>query len=1182
MSDYVLSATLELKDKLTAKLNDARKGLSGVKSSASDASGALDRVGTSAVKAAADTGRLKSALSGVKSKDITLRVKDEATSTARRIQSAMQTITSKQATVSVRDEASPRITHIKEELAGLSGKAYTTLVNVRTNTPAALGGIKSKLSGVASGMLMNTSVQMAGAAGIGFGIYDAIKSYADFEKEMSAVKAISGATGAEFDMLTEKARQMGADTKFSATESAQAFEYMAMAGWKTEDMMNGIDGVMNLAAASGEDLGRVSDIVTDALTAFGLKASDSSHFADVLAAAATSSNTNVGMMGETFKYVAPLAGALGYNVEDVATAIGVMANSGVKASEAGTSLRSIFTRLAKPPADAQKALDALGISITNADGTIKPFMQTMTELRAKFAGLTKEQKIQYASSIAGQEAMSGLLAIMNASEGDFDKVADAINHADGAAKKAAQTRMDNLAGDIELVGGAWDQLVQTIMKGSASGGLRKFVQEVGSLLDFLNERVKDGLDFGDIFALVGKGITDLKNKFLEFDGVGSILAGGALAAGLYKIIGLTRKAISAVKSLSGIRRGGASGGSAASSVGEMVVQAGTVIVNGQSVAGGGTGKGSPTGSSGTRGGVVTTRGLRANAGLIAGGGLISAAFGAMDVYSTKNQNAELLEEAASGVKQASNSLEELAENGGSGEQWKSALDEYTKANDYHAQVEHDNRVREGDAIGGAIGSTAGTVIGGAIGSLVGPAGTMIGMTAGGIIGEVAGKHIGSWLADYNIQNTVSLEKIAQWLKPPEKAPIGFDENGKTVPVDIVGDSIGIKDTTKDPENFFGVQTDFTKIGPNPYSSAPPTSDVDLSVSPELDVSGMQDDLAALSASAQQSADTSAEAFSEAGASILTDFATTSESAGVTADDIQMDLLNSAQGSQDAWSPFPSWYDSSVASPTESSASQCGADMSSSFAASASSTQSSWSGVGGFFAGLFASIKSGAASCAASVAASMASAAESARAGGHTTIAAGLDWIGNNAAWLAGTSYPHDASGTSFAPGGWTEVNEHGGEIIDLPTGARVYPHATTVSMLKDMFSGATVEPQMSAVEPIATMKPLVEPQMSTTGLTELSGIGDMLSQNFKALQTAPEMPSINEMDNLPPITPQQMPNITVTAPAKASGNGSVNVTITGNTFAVREEADIDRIAYKLLELMRQSYSNINPMEGAFA
>ncbi len=214
---------------------------------------------------------------------------------------------------------------------------------------------------------------------------------------------------------------MGAKTKFSASESAQAFKYMAMAGWDANEMISGIEGTMNLAAASGEDLALVSDIVTDSLTAFGLSASDAAHFSDVLAQASARSNTNVSLMGETFQYVAPVAGALGYSVEDTAVAIGLMANSGIKASQAGTALRSIFTNLADPTNEVKQAMEQYNISLTDAEGNMKPLSTLMVELRDRFAGLSEAQKTQLASTLAGKYGMSGLLAVVNASQTDFDE-----------------------------------------------------------------------------------------------------------------------------------------------------------------------------------------------------------------------------------------------------------------------------------------------------------------------------------------------------------------------------------------------------------------------------------------------------------------------------------------------------------------------------------------------------------------------------------------------------------------------------------------------------------------------------------------------------------------------------------------------------------------------------------------
>lgn len=315
------------------------------------------------------------------------------------------------------------------------------------STVASTESATSKMAG-----LMKKSAAVIGVASVAAAkkTIDVGKS---FEAGMSEVQAISGASGKDLEKLSAKAKQMGATTKFSATESATALKYMAMAGWKTNQMVSGLSGVMNLAAASGEDLGTVSDIVTDSMTAFGLKAKDSGHFADVLAKASSSSNTNVAMMGETFKYVAPLAGSMKYSIEDTATAIGLMANAGIKGSQAGTELRSILTRLVKPPKDAA-ALSALGISTTKADGSMKPMRQTMAELREKFSGLTDSQKSQYAAAIAGQEAMSGLLAIVNASDSDFNKLQKAIDNSSGAAKKQADIMNNNLQGALYDLGSA--------------------------------------------------------------------------------------------------------------------------------------------------------------------------------------------------------------------------------------------------------------------------------------------------------------------------------------------------------------------------------------------------------------------------------------------------------------------------------------------------------------------------------------------------------------------------------------------------------------------------------------------------------------------------------------------------------------------------------------------------------
>lgn len=276
----------------------------------------------------------------------------------------------------------------------------------------------------------------------------AVSVAANFEQAMSKVQAITRSSNEDLEKLTATAQKLGATTKFSATEAAEAMSYLGMAGWKAEQIMAGMPGLLDLAAASGSSLATVADIISDDLTAFGMSADQAGHMADVFAAASSNANTNVEMMGQTFKYVAPVAGSLGYTLEDVAVATGLLANAGIKADQAGTSLRAIMARLAAPTKESGTAMDRLGISITNADGTMKPFMQTMQEMRAAFAGLGEAEQAELAKNLAGQEAMSGLLAIMNASESDFANLTNSINNADGAAAQMAQTMNANAKGSI--------------------------------------------------------------------------------------------------------------------------------------------------------------------------------------------------------------------------------------------------------------------------------------------------------------------------------------------------------------------------------------------------------------------------------------------------------------------------------------------------------------------------------------------------------------------------------------------------------------------------------------------------------------------------------------------------------------------------------------------------------------
>ena len=379
----------------------------------------------------------------------------------------------------------------------------------------------------------------------------AVKTTADFDAQMSKVQAISGATGDEFDDLRAKAREMGSKTKFSASEAGEAFEYMAMAGWKTGDMLDGIEGIMNLAAASGEDLGTTSDIVTDALTAFGLSAKDSGHFADILAAASTNANTNVSMLGESFKYAAPVAGSLGISAEDTSIALGLMANSGIKASQAGTALRTGLTNLAKPTKQMQTYMDKYNIALVeNDDGSIN-LRETMISLREKMGNLSESEQAAAASAIFGKNSMAGWLSIINASDEDFDKLTGAIDTCDGTAESMAEMMQDNLSGQLTILKSqleelaiSFDDLLMPIIRKVVSAiqgfidklngmndsqrqtiiKIAALVAAIGPLLLIVGKLISTVGSAMSGFASLGKGIISLSTKMSSLGGVSGVLS----------------------------------------------------------------------------------------------------------------------------------------------------------------------------------------------------------------------------------------------------------------------------------------------------------------------------------------------------------------------------------------------------------------------------------------------------------------------------------------------------------------------------------------------------------------------------------------------------------------------------------------------------------------------------------
>lgn len=420
-----------------------------------------------------------------------------------------------------------------------------------------------------------TAIAAATAAAINVGM--------EFEKQMSTVQAISGASAGELEQLTGKARELAQSSVFSATEVGKAMEYMGMAGWKTEQMLAGIEGVLSLAAASGEDLATVSDIVTDDLTAFHMEAGEAARMVDVMAQAAMNSNTNVAMMGETFKHAGTVAGAMGYQVEDIAIATGLMASSGIKASLAGTSLRNVITRMAKPTKESAEAMEALGLSLERDDGSMHTFLEIMEQMRKGMASMSETQKAYYAAELGGTRGMAGLLAIANSTDQQFEELAEAIYNAEGAAQKMAAIRLDNLAGDVQIfqdaladagielsqgLDGSLRGLVQMGTKIASSAAtqipkavgkisaefptlqrkFKKFAQPVlAGIVDSGKWIVKHGNGIISVLAGIGAALAVYKAASTGVHALDAILAFGSLATGTKVILG----AVAAIGLLAG-------------------------------------------------------------------------------------------------------------------------------------------------------------------------------------------------------------------------------------------------------------------------------------------------------------------------------------------------------------------------------------------------------------------------------------------------------------------------------------------------------------------------------------------------------------------------------------------------------------------------------------------------------
>ena len=968
MSNYVLSATLELKDQFTAQVNKARSGFKGLTEtlkstgSASDAAAAgMGKAGTAAVKAAGQADRAKRAFQGIRGiYEATIRAKDDATA---------------------------KIQKVKTELNGLKGKAYTVAINVKQNGD--IGGMKDKLSGMVAGAMAGLPVQAAGFAGLGYGVFDAVKNYSDFTAQLSQIKAVTGLDAEAMDAVKEKALELGADTQFSSTEAAQGMTELLKAGVSVKDVLgDASQAALDLAAAGQLSLPEAAEIMSTAMNAFHMD--DATHAADVLVGAANASATGVQELKYSLSAVSAVAAGVGMSFDDTNTALAVFANNGLKGSDAGTSLKTMLMNLSPQTKQATEEMQRLGLltdegtsKFFDQEGHLRSLSDIAGLLQEHLSGLTDEEKMNALSTMFGSDAIrGGMIMLREGAKGVKD-----MNAAmkDITAHETAKVAMDNLRGSLLRLKSAWENLTIKLLDHGVGDGLRSFTEEVGKLTSHFSGLIDDGLQVTDVIKIVGEGINDLKNKFLAFDGIGSVLAGGALAVGLKKIYNLAMKVKDVIqgipKNLPGGTPTGGNGLPSTSSVKDMVVTATNVIINS---------KGAPT--------TAPTSAPPTNA-------PVPVPEGTPKGTPKPGWGARL----SSWAKRVP---------------WiGSAIALGGTALDVAYAPEGEKLSTAGRDAAGLAGSFAGMKGGAAFGAWAGSMVPGVGTAAGAIIGGIAGGIGGDMLG----QKLAGMVQNINWdaLKQP------FQEFGA---------DIG-KAMERAPEEFGHA---FAEIGDIFSNTA----------------QWMGDSWDAIKQSGSNAWDTICQVASEKNAEWSQTFADAKDAAGGY-------LAELEESAGTTWEEI-----SSGASSTES-------NIASAFQSAKDEAEAAWDGVTGWFEE--------------NVWGPLSERAKSAWGNLQSTIA-DIRSSASSFSFSIPSIFSGHATGSSFYAGGWTEINERGGEIVDLPQGSRIYPHATTERMIQA------------------------------------------------------------ELEN-----------------RQSSGSGPV--VIKGNTFYVREEADIDRIAYKLAKLIAQNSLN---------
>lgn len=1066
--DARLTARLEAKDNMTATIVKSKKALKDLQSQAQATSKTTDGIVKSSARAgeglkelAQNADKAKTALGGIKNSSVSVSVRDMVTSPLSSIKSGLGSIAGKSYSVGIhaKDSATDTILKVKSELSGIVGKTYTAILNVKANTNP-MNSMGNTLGEFTNGMLMPTSVQMAGAAGIGYGVYDTIKTSMDFDAQLAAIKSLTPKEGIDgisrneiMEQVRQRAKELGQATAFGNKEVAQGMTELIKAGITLKDVLgDASEAALNLATAGDLALPEAAEIMSTAMNTFGVK--DATHAANILAGAANASATSVHEMKYSLSAVGIVAKKAGMDFDEVNTALALMASRGLKGSDAGTSLKSMLQQIEPATKPAVVAFEKLGLlkdgknQFYNEKGQLRSLGEIADILHESTKGLSEQELNSLYKDAFGSD---GIRAAQVLGEFTSQSVKDMYNEMTKVtAKEQSETMRDNLKGDIDELSGAWENFQDTLMEGSATGGLRSLVKEITELVLDANKLFENGFTFWGTFDLVTKPFRDAFSKMIQMDGMGSVAAGAGLFIGLIagarKFYNIVAKSVQSVKRLIDIAKGipqnvpgtlpnNLPNSLPGQSAKDIILNAQNVYVNGKNQPG-------------------ETPPVVPN----------EPSAPPTDKPKTPPAKPTIWSNTKDAIKTGWNY-------GGGINKANIALTVPFAAYDIYSADEGEKGAAVARAGGGIAGGWAGAKIGGAAGAAIGSVfpgiGTGAGAIIGGAIGGIGGSILGSQFAD-SISRLFDFSADDNIIKRINNSSWGQAQNMANQ-TQIALPQMQYDSTMT---NFSGIGDNVQNISDMQFQSSQIQIEGQKQAFSEFKdfVSNIWNEITDTTNTAGQMQLESSQIQTEGQMQLLSglrDFATEIWNS------IQQTGISAWENIQAKWNEAVSWFSSNICSPLENLAQSAGTGIATGINSAIATIQSAWAGVVNWFeANVFEPIRQKYIELKNSA---------------PSPVQSVLSFVDGGIG--------HNATGTMNWTGGLTEINERGGEIVDLPTGSRIYPAQTTERIIQHEFAENT---------------------------------------------------------------------------SNVSGG---NVTITGNTFIVRNEQDIDEIAYRLVSIMRQVNAN---------